>query len=710
MDTQDKVYWANYLMGSIQRANLIDGSNVETVAKPASLMPWGLVTDTPRCKMYIADQASNTILVANLAGWDWEVFVDVGKTHGNDQPVALWLDTTEDMLYWTQRSSRIFRTSILGDGSESEEMDTSASGDYSMDRFGIAVDTNASPRKVYYADNQEWVIWRQTWGDVDETDFVWEESAIYEPLELDIDPVGRYLYWAEAGLKEIRRIGLDGDGVSDVQTLVSADDAPLGLTVSPTLGVLHFSTDTSIVQTGLAGNKIWEILLPDTYKPRSLAVVNGTIAHEMQCFTTTTTSTTTWTATSTATSTITTSSSGTATETATTATTTETRTATTMIETTSTTRTTTFTSVTTTETTATTTTMMMMMTTAAATALTPTTKMAERTTVVAALPPKTTAASDDVTTVGEATNSTATTSTTASTTRPETDDSDDEDTSDNNYNNDNNEKDIDSAVGADDSSDDSEDDDSDYEGVGSSNHTNNTTDEDEDDDDNDDDDDDDSDANSSNTNNNTTAATIGDTLPGGDDKHGPLEKPDDDGDDSDNDDDSDSTSMATITIDEGDDADDPDFVVIDKMVFEKGKMVADADDSDVVVVVSGRSHFEAARWLARNTSNIADADDSDVPGGKSTLEGFGVAKDADDSDVVASGESRLEPSQLARGSSSSSSSSSSSIADADDSDVLGGKVMVEGAKVARSTSIAIDNKDLSELHQSTTRKRLRAAR
>lgn len=332
-----KVYWTNYLSGSIQRATSDDGEGAETLISGRSL-PWGLALDEPRCRMYWAEYGEKAIMRSHLDGGIAEMFIKLSSG-----PLSMWRSPDDDMLYWVQDNARIFRTSLVGDGKVIEEMLTRRSRDSSYDgqRWGIAIDSAMSPPEVYFSEPRDWTISKQVWGTSrQERPFVADERAVYVPAGVAIDPINRHLYWADEGeeyngveFNDIRRVSLDGDGKSDLRVVYKGVSKPQAVAVDADSRRLAVSdvTETShrIVMISMDGGLHWSLGLPTSSFPRGIVFMNATETASAVCFTSTTTTTGTVSSTTTTTSTLSTTTVTTTTPTTTTQSSTSTATSTT---------------------------------------------------------------------------------------------------------------------------------------------------------------------------------------------------------------------------------------------------------------------------------------------------------------------------------------------------------------------------------------------
>lgn len=286
--TPDKLYWAAFNDGTIMRANLADGSDVESIVSIPGSRPWGLAIDSSRCAVFWADYGASVIRKAHLDGTGVQIFIRINPA--DMDAVALWHSDQEDLLYWTTRNSRIYRTSLATDVRVVEELVTGSSGYFNADRYGLAVDTGVSPPMVYMADNYDWSISRATWGSSQE-DVRWitDEGDIWQPRALEIDTLDRQLYIVDEGLRQIRRVHLDDPGANVVSVAAVDGTTPLAIAMDVASRKYYYSETSDggffrIRQMGIDGTPGWDLSLEGTPKPLGLGIMSGSVASTARCF------------------------------------------------------------------------------------------------------------------------------------------------------------------------------------------------------------------------------------------------------------------------------------------------------------------------------------------------------------------------------------------------------------------------------------------
>src|ERR1700756_3967285 len=165
------LYWTNMGNptandGSIERANL-DGSNVTHVVPPGgTFTPKQLQLDEKNRKLYWCDREGMRVMRANLDGSQIETLIDTSE--GDPRPgqiikkwcVGIALDVEGGKIYWTQKGSdnagqgRIFRANL-----------EIPAGQRASDRTDIEVFFDELP----------------------------------EPIDLELDPRNRMIYWTDRG-------------------------------------------------------------------------------------------------------------------------------------------------------------------------------------------------------------------------------------------------------------------------------------------------------------------------------------------------------------------------------------------------------------------------------------------------------------------------------------------------------------------------------
>ena len=221
LDTQTShIYWTNMGNpkrndGSIMRCGF-DGENVAVVIPPGgTFTPKQLQLDRSANKLYWSDREGMRVMRASLDGSDIETLVDTSNGDlrpGPDETkwcVGVAVDGSGGKFYWTQKG-------------------TSNGGVGRIFRAGIALPEGQSP--------------------TDRTDVELLFSSLPEPIDLDIDPIDRMLYWTDRGDpprgNTVNRAPLDsrGEAGATPEILVSHLMEGIGLTLD-VVGRRMFFTD-----------------------------------------------------------------------------------------------------------------------------------------------------------------------------------------------------------------------------------------------------------------------------------------------------------------------------------------------------------------------------------------------------------------------------------------------------------------------------------
>ncbi len=177
------IYWTNMGKASerdgyIQRANL-DGSNVKMIVPPGgAFTPKQLKIDDASGKLYWSDREGMAIQRCNLDGSQLEIVVITGDAAGDKGDQSKWcvgiaIDPRVGYVYWTQKGA-----------------DNAGKGTIRRAPLKLAKGATASNRQ-----------------DV-ETLF----AGLPEPIDIDLDLVGRTIYWTDRGDNTISRAAMDPRG------------------------------------------------------------------------------------------------------------------------------------------------------------------------------------------------------------------------------------------------------------------------------------------------------------------------------------------------------------------------------------------------------------------------------------------------------------------------------------------------------------------
>src|SRR5260370_14056282 len=165
------IYWTNMGVfdlndGSIERAD-IDGNNRKVIVPEGSTFsPKQIQLDKKNGKLYWCDREGMRVMRVNLDGSNLETLVDTSQGDPRPGPdltkwcVGIAVDVEDGKFYWTQKGS-----------------DNSGTGRIS--RANIEIPTGQTPAN------------RQ--------DIELLYDGLPEPIDLDIDPTTRTLYWTDRG-------------------------------------------------------------------------------------------------------------------------------------------------------------------------------------------------------------------------------------------------------------------------------------------------------------------------------------------------------------------------------------------------------------------------------------------------------------------------------------------------------------------------------
>jgi sugar lactone lactonase YvrE len=241
----NKMYWADYTTGKIQRANL-DGTNVEDLVTGLTT-PLDVSVDDASGKMYWVDGGAGKIQRANLDGTAVEDILT-----GLSDPTRIALDLSADKIYWTDQevgAQKIQRANL--DGSNVEDLVTSGLSE----PRGIALDVAGG--KMYWAD---WGIGKVQRANLDGTNVEDLATGLPYPAAVTLDLSAGKVYWTDSNADKIQRANLDGSSPEDV--VVTGLDTPHGLTVDAVGGKLYwtdYGSDT-IHRANLDGSAVEDLV------------------------------------------------------------------------------------------------------------------------------------------------------------------------------------------------------------------------------------------------------------------------------------------------------------------------------------------------------------------------------------------------------------------------------------------------------------------
>jgi DNA-binding beta-propeller fold protein YncE len=213
-DISGRIFFLDAGGGRLLSANP-DGSDLKTIVEEGRKIPDGLVVDSAAGHMYWTNMGNpqtndGSILRSDLDGKNMTTVVPPGGTF---TPKQLQLEKERGKLYWCDREGmRVMRANL--DGSNIETLVDTSHGDPRPGRdlrkwcVGIAVD--AAGGKFYWtqkgADKAgQGRISRanielpegQTPANRRDIELLYEDLP--EPIDLDIDPIARTLYWTDRG-------------------------------------------------------------------------------------------------------------------------------------------------------------------------------------------------------------------------------------------------------------------------------------------------------------------------------------------------------------------------------------------------------------------------------------------------------------------------------------------------------------------------------
>jgi hypothetical protein len=209
-----RLFFLDLGTGRVLSANP-DGSDLKTIINEGRRLPDGLVVDVAAGHIYWTNMGNpkkddGSILRSDLDGKNMITIVAPGGTF---TPKQLQLDKKNGKLYWSDREGmRVMRSNL--DGSEIETLVDTSDGDRRPGPdarkwcVGIAVDAEGG--KIYWTqkgdDNAgQGRIFRanieipsgQSLANRGDIELLYENLP--EPVDLDLDPANRTLYWTDRG-------------------------------------------------------------------------------------------------------------------------------------------------------------------------------------------------------------------------------------------------------------------------------------------------------------------------------------------------------------------------------------------------------------------------------------------------------------------------------------------------------------------------------
>src|SRR6516164_2187997 len=213
-DTAGRIFFLDLGGGRVLSANP-DGSDLTTIIEEGRKLPDGLAIDVAAGHIYWTNMGNfkandGSILRSDLDGRNMTTIVPPGGTF---TPKQLQIEKTTGKLYWCDREGmRVMRCNL--DGSHIETLVDSSHGDARPGSdekkhcVGIAVDVEGG--KFYWTQKGEAKAGQgrlfranieippgQTASTRKDIELLYD--ALPEPIDLDIDPATRTLYWTDRG-------------------------------------------------------------------------------------------------------------------------------------------------------------------------------------------------------------------------------------------------------------------------------------------------------------------------------------------------------------------------------------------------------------------------------------------------------------------------------------------------------------------------------
>jgi DNA-binding beta-propeller fold protein YncE len=212
-DTVGRLFFLDLSGGRVMSAN-VDGSNLKVIVQEGRRLPDGVVVDVAAGHIYWTNMGNpsandGSIERADLDGGNLVTIVPEGGTF---TPKQIQLDSKNRKLYWSDREGmRVMRSNL--DGSNIETLVETGHGE--ADRrdarnwcVGIAVDNeggklywtqkgndNAGQGRIFRANLE--VPKGQTPANRKDIELLFD--GLPEPIDLDLDPANRMMYWTDRG-------------------------------------------------------------------------------------------------------------------------------------------------------------------------------------------------------------------------------------------------------------------------------------------------------------------------------------------------------------------------------------------------------------------------------------------------------------------------------------------------------------------------------
>jgi hypothetical protein len=224
------LYWTNMGKvsaedGSIERSNL-DGTKLTTIVpEGGAFTPKQLKIDKKNGKLYWADREGMRIARSNLDGSHVETLIetargDAARRDARNWCVGIGLDIGRGQIYWTQKGG-----------------DNAGLGSIRRARMEIPKGQDPAHR----------------------SDIEVLQDGLPEPIDLDLDPGNRMMYWTDRGDpprgNTVNRASMDRPG-APVEILVSGLQEGIGITLDVKRGRMFF-TDLggTVYSAGLDGSE-----------------------------------------------------------------------------------------------------------------------------------------------------------------------------------------------------------------------------------------------------------------------------------------------------------------------------------------------------------------------------------------------------------------------------------------------------------------------